>query len=120
MYKAQAFPSAKQPIPVASTRLTMKLVAEVVIVITVIILVGMFSAQRYGTDAVGAAFAPILIIWLIAIAGTPLPLTHNVGTQAPHLCRGGECTESQNAWQAGDTSYCLHDSGKFAPILCTL
>ena len=38
--------------------------------ITVLILVAMFSAQRYGTDFVGAAFAPILVIWLLAIAGT--------------------------------------------------
>ena len=50
--------------------------AEVVIVITVIILVAMFSAQRYGTDFVGAAFAPILVFWLLAIAGTLILLLH--------------------------------------------
>ena len=43
--------------------------AEVVLAITVAILVILFSAQRFGTDAVGAAFAPILIAWFLAIAG---------------------------------------------------
>lgn len=43
--------------------------AEVVLVITIAILVTLFSAQRYGTEIVGAAFAPILIVWFISIAG---------------------------------------------------
>lgn len=47
-------------------------IAGIVLAITVVILLILFSAQRYGTDAVGAAFAPILIIWFISIAGKPL------------------------------------------------
>ena len=45
------------------------LFAELVLAITIAILIVLFSAQRYGTDAVGAAFAPILIVWFISIAG---------------------------------------------------
>ncbi len=38
-----------------------------VIGITVLILVGLFSVQRYGTQKVGNAFGPIMIIWFLTI-----------------------------------------------------
>ena len=60
--------------------------AEVVIVVTVLILVVMFSAQRYGTDFVGAAFAPILVIWLLAIAGTPALLLKQRDGMSLKIC----------------------------------
>ena len=41
----------------------------VVVTLTVLILLTIFSAQKFGTDRVGAAFAPILLIWLLGIAG---------------------------------------------------
>ena len=46
--------------------------ADVVVAISVGILVALFTAQRFGTNAVGGAFAPILLTWLFSIAGEPL------------------------------------------------
>jgi KUP system potassium uptake protein len=39
-----------------------------VVPITVVILVGLFSIQRFGTHRVGGLFGPIVIIWFVAIA----------------------------------------------------
>lgn len=38
-----------------------------IIPITVMILVGLFSVQRYGTQKVGSAFGPIMICWFVTI-----------------------------------------------------
>ncbi len=40
-----------------------------VIPITLIIVIGLFMIQRYGTAAVGRFFGPIMIIWFAALAG---------------------------------------------------
>lgn len=40
--------------------------------ITVAILVVLFSMQRFGTDKVGALFAPIILIWFLFIGGIGL------------------------------------------------
>jgi len=40
---------------------------RVVIPITVLILVGLFSVQRYGTQKVGNAFGPIMICWFLTL-----------------------------------------------------
>uniref|UniRef100_A0A1D1XHI7 Potassium transporter n=1 Tax=Anthurium amnicola TaxID=1678845 RepID=A0A1D1XHI7_9ARAE len=40
---------------------------DVVIIVAVIILVGLFSMQHYGTDRVGWLFAPIVLLWFILI-----------------------------------------------------
>ncbi|PKU76807.1 probable potassium transporter 11 isoform X2 [Dendrobium catenatum] len=40
---------------------------DVVIVVAVIILVGLFSVQHYGTDKVGWLFAPIVLLWFLLI-----------------------------------------------------
>ncbi|EPS73551.1 hypothetical protein M569_01203, partial [Genlisea aurea] len=46
-----------------------KMSSDVVIVVAVIILVGLFSMQHYGTDRVGWLFAPIVLIWFLVIGG---------------------------------------------------
>ena len=38
-------------------------------IIAVIILVGLFSMQHYGTDRVGWLFAPIVLLWFLLIGG---------------------------------------------------
>lgn len=43
--------------------------ADVVIVVAVVILVGLFSMQHYGTDRVGWLFAPIVLLWFLLIGG---------------------------------------------------
>lgn len=37
------------------------------VLVAVIILVGLFSMQHYGTDKVGWLFAPIVLLWFILI-----------------------------------------------------
>ncbi len=56
--------------------------AAVVVPITLVILFGLFMAQRLGTARVGAAFGPLMLVWFVtiaslgvrAIAGTPAVL----------------------------------------------
>ncbi|XP_008798216.1 probable potassium transporter 11 [Phoenix dactylifera] len=40
---------------------------DVVILVAVVILVGLFSMQHYGTDKVGWLFAPIVLLWFLLI-----------------------------------------------------
>lgn len=40
---------------------------DVVVLVAVIILIGLFSMQHYGTDKVGWLFAPIVLLWFILI-----------------------------------------------------
>ncbi|GAV81103.1 K_trans domain-containing protein [Cephalotus follicularis] len=42
---------------------------DVVIIVAVVILVGLFSMQHYGTDRVGWLFAPIVLLWFLVIGG---------------------------------------------------
>ncbi|XP_008807977.1 probable potassium transporter 11 isoform X3 [Phoenix dactylifera] len=44
-----------------------KMSNDVVILVAVVILVGLFSMQHYGTDKVGWLFAPIVLLWFILI-----------------------------------------------------
>ncbi|KAL5975769.1 putative potassium transporter 11 [Asimina triloba] len=44
-----------------------KLSNEVVVVVALVILVGLFSMQHYGTDKVGWLFAPIVLVWFLLI-----------------------------------------------------
>ncbi|XP_043689187.1 probable potassium transporter 11 [Telopea speciosissima] len=44
-----------------------KMSDDVVIVVAVIILVGLFSMQHFGTDRVGWLFAPIVLLWFLLI-----------------------------------------------------
>lgn len=43
--------------------------ADVVVLVAVFILVGLFSMQHYGTDKVGWLFAPIVLLWFLMIGG---------------------------------------------------
>ncbi|KAG9438954.1 hypothetical protein H6P81_019119 [Aristolochia fimbriata] len=40
---------------------------DVVVVVAVVILVGLFSMQHYGTDKVGWLFAPIVLLWFLLV-----------------------------------------------------
>ena len=40
-----------------------------VVLVAVVILVGLFSLQHYGTDKVGWLFAPIVLLWFLMIGG---------------------------------------------------
>ncbi|KAF8030307.1 hypothetical protein BT93_E2683 [Corymbia citriodora subsp. variegata] len=40
---------------------------DIVVLVAVVILVGLFSMQHYGTDKVGWLFAPIVLLWFILI-----------------------------------------------------
>nr|ASM90202.1 K+ uptake permease 10 [Sesuvium portulacastrum] len=42
---------------------------DVVVLVAVVILVGLFSLQHYGTDKVGWLFAPIVLLWFLTIGG---------------------------------------------------
>ncbi|PNT66866.1 hypothetical protein BRADI_3g17780v3 [Brachypodium distachyon] len=44
-----------------------KMSTDVVVVVAVIILIGLFSMQHYGTDKVGWLFAPLVLLWFILI-----------------------------------------------------
>uniref|UniRef100_A0A0D9X5E4 Potassium transporter n=1 Tax=Leersia perrieri TaxID=77586 RepID=A0A0D9X5E4_9ORYZ len=44
-----------------------KMSTDVVVVVAVVILIGLFSMQHYGTDKVGWLFAPIVLLWFILI-----------------------------------------------------
>ncbi|CAJ1975919.1 unnamed protein product [Sphenostylis stenocarpa] len=41
----------------------------VVVLVAVVILVGLFSMQHYGTDRVGWLFAPVVLLWFLLIGG---------------------------------------------------
>lgn len=41
---------------------------EFVIPLTLVIIVGLFAIQRYGTGTVGALFGPIMLLWFLTIA----------------------------------------------------
>ncbi|GAU39694.1 hypothetical protein TSUD_321080 [Trifolium subterraneum] len=44
-------------------------ISGVVVLVAVVILVGLFSMQHYGTDRVAWLFAPIVLLWLLLIGG---------------------------------------------------
>ncbi|XP_073058431.1 potassium transporter 10-like [Primulina eburnea] len=46
-----------------------KMTNDVVVIVAVFILVGLFSMQHYGTDKVGWLFAPIVLLWFLLIGG---------------------------------------------------
>ncbi|CAA7020947.1 unnamed protein product [Microthlaspi erraticum] len=47
-----------------------KMSSDVVVLVSIIILIGLFSMQHYGTDKVGWLFAPIVLIWFLFIGAT--------------------------------------------------
>ncbi|KAJ1407056.1 Potassium transporter [Sesbania bispinosa] len=54
---------------------------DAVVGITIVILVILFSMQRFGTDKVGFSFAPIILVWFLLIGGTGLynVFKHDIG-----------------------------------------
>uniref|UniRef100_A0A5B7BUM9 Potassium transporter n=1 Tax=Davidia involucrata TaxID=16924 RepID=A0A5B7BUM9_DAVIN len=46
-----------------------KMSNDVVVLVAVVILVGLFSMQHYGTDRVGWLFAPVVLLWFLLIGG---------------------------------------------------
>ncbi|KAH0670881.1 hypothetical protein KY290_026873 [Solanum tuberosum] len=46
-----------------------KMSNDVVVIVAVIILVGLFSVQHYGTDRVGWLFAPVVLLWFLLVGG---------------------------------------------------
>ncbi|KAI3854143.1 hypothetical protein MKX03_022156 [Papaver bracteatum] len=44
--------------------------SDVVLVVSAVILVGLFSMQHHGTDRVAWLFAPIVLLWFLLIGGT--------------------------------------------------
>ncbi|CAK8544312.1 unnamed protein product [Lathyrus sativus] len=60
--------SAVGGIKEATTRIT----ESQIVLISVVILIGLFMVQRLGTDKVGYSFAPIICMWFLLIAGIGL------------------------------------------------
>ncbi|KAI3860379.1 hypothetical protein MKW92_020490 [Papaver armeniacum] len=54
------------------TQLAPSLNQDAVVWISVVILILLFSAQRFGTDKVGSTFAPIILLWFTFIGGIGL------------------------------------------------
>jgi KUP system potassium uptake protein len=54
---------------VEGLRVATPLFAPYVVPISVVILIGLFVVQQYGTHRVGGLFGPIMVIWFITIAG---------------------------------------------------
>ncbi|WZZ75701.1 hypothetical protein YC2023_087071 [Brassica napus] len=47
-----------------------KMSTDIVVFVSIVILIGLFSMQHYGTDKVGWLFAPIVLIWFLFIGAT--------------------------------------------------
>ncbi|KAH0851140.1 hypothetical protein HID58_094964 [Brassica napus] len=45
-------------------------ISDIVVFVSIVILIGLFSMQHYGTDKVGWLFAPIVLIWFLFIGAT--------------------------------------------------
>jgi KUP system potassium uptake protein len=46
---------------------------RIVVPITIVLLLVLFGAQRFGTDRVGRAFGPIMLVWFVSIAALGIP-----------------------------------------------
>jgi KUP system potassium uptake protein len=44
-------------------------ITDVVVIVAVVILAGLFSMQHYGTNKVAMLFAPIVLLWFLLIGG---------------------------------------------------
>jgi KUP system potassium uptake protein len=44
-------------------------ITDVVVIVAVVILAGLFSLQHYGTNKVAMLFAPIVLLWFLLIGG---------------------------------------------------
>jgi KUP system potassium uptake protein len=51
--------------------------------LTVAILIGLFAAQRFGTETIGRAFGPIMLLWFVVIAALGISgIAHHPGVLA--------------------------------------
>ena len=50
--------------------------ADVVVIVAVVILIGLFCMQHYGTDKVGWLFAPLVLLWFILIGSVGVVNIH--------------------------------------------
>lgn len=57
---------------------------DYVVLITCIILVGLFTLQHFGTHRVGFLFAPIMISWLLCVGGVGI---YNIVHWNPRVIR---------------------------------
>src|SRR5450755_67080 len=49
----------------------------------VVILIGLFAAQRFGTETIGRAFGPVMMLWFLVIGALGLgPILHHPGVVA--------------------------------------
>ena len=46
---------------------------NIIVPVTIVLLLVLFGAQRFGTDRVGTAFGPIMLVWFISIASLAIP-----------------------------------------------
>ncbi len=70
--------SAVEGLEVATTFFT-----PYVVPATVVILIGLFLAQRRGTGGIGKVFGPIMLVWFLTLAGLGLrSLSHDFGVLA--------------------------------------
>jgi KUP system potassium uptake protein len=63
---------------VEGTKVAAPALEHLVVPITIAVLVGIFSIQRFGTHAVGRVFGPIMVLWFVVIAAA------GVAQIAPH------------------------------------
>ncbi|CAO2189343.1 unnamed protein product [Urochloa humidicola] len=55
---------------------------DVVVIVAVVILIGLFCMQHYGTDKVGWLFAPLVLLWFILIGSIGLVNIHKYNSSA--------------------------------------
>jgi len=46
---------------------------EAILPLTLIVMVGLFSVQRFGTGGIGKAFGPVMLTWFVVLAALGLP-----------------------------------------------
>jgi KUP system potassium uptake protein len=63
---------------VEGTKIAAPALEHLVVPITIAVLVGLFSIQRFGTHVVGRVFGPIMVLWFVVIAAA------GVAQIAPH------------------------------------
>ena len=63
---------------------------HIVVPVTIVLLLVLFGAQRFGTDRVGKAFGPIMLVWFVCIAALAVP----------HIIRQPAVLKSLMPWYA--------------------
>jgi len=46
---------------------------DAILPLTLIVMVGLFSVQRFGTGGIGKAFGPVMLVWFVSLAALGLP-----------------------------------------------